>query len=196
MPNTPQTAFARLRALILSTDPLPMTPRMQQQLLGALASPLTRRLAKLAGFGTIASVVLCLTLIVPFTTMVLELSERDVLASLSALSGPMMLICTASVFTYGLSSSLWHAGFHRHAHVADAPEDADAAAETPPGGDEPGSYRVTRNGCAGAKTVSYAAVIDFVTACGIRDELEIEAVLAGVPVDVDGGTVIFERISR
>jgi hypothetical protein len=131
MPNTPQTAFARLRALILSTDPLPMTPRMQQQLLGALASPLTRRLAKLAGFGTIASVVLCLTLIVPFTTMVLELSERDVLASLSALSGPMMLICTASVFTYGLSSSLWHAGFHRHAHVADAPEDADAAAETP-----------------------------------------------------------------
>jgi hypothetical protein len=121
-PNAP-TTFKRLCAWLVSTDPLPMTPQKQRLLLGALASPAARRTAKLAALASIAGLAICLTLIVPFATAILGVSERYALAVVDAtVASPGLIVCTVSVPIYALSSALWHAGFSSAGAQRDANE--------------------------------------------------------------------------
>lgn len=70
----------------------------------------------------------------------------------------------------------------------------DGASRVPLAGEDGLLYRVIRGGLPGEKLVPHAEVLDFIDACGIHDAMTVEAVLSGVPIDVDGADVRFKQV--
>jgi len=58
-------------------------------------------------------------------------------------------------------------------------------------------FRVYRDSAVGENSCSFDDVMDFLDACGLKpleSEAQIAAILAGVPLEVDGSTVRFKLI--
>lgn len=107
------TAVSRLCAWMMSSDPTPMTPQLRHQLLRAVASPVTRRVAKLTALAFLVGVAVSLVGVVPFAPALLGISETTALAVTDALFvRPGLFVWAVSLPAYLVSSALWHAGFN------------------------------------------------------------------------------------